>query len=438
MKHLLAVVLLLTVMPLCLCASEKPNILLILADDVGSDAVGCYGGESYPTPNVDALAQGGLKFNHGYAMPVCHPTRVCLMTGRYPCRFSKAGSKWGGYPKPAEGISIGDRLQQAGYATAVAGKWQLCLMKKDLNQPRRTGFDQWCLFGWHEGARYHDPLLYQNGALREDTAGKYGPDLYVQFLIDFMQRSVRAGKPFFAYYPMALCHDVTDDLKGEHVAFYKDGRWMHYAEMMASMDEMVGRLITTLERLGVRDNTLVIFTTDNGTAAASYITVNDKGKMIKEKVFSLRYGKKVPGGKGKTDDTGTRIPLIANWPGRIEPGSETDAMVDMTDFLPTLAEVAGLPDDGVPRDGISFAPVLFGKPKQRRERPWIYIDHRGKRCVRSPRWKLYDDGRFFDLQSDPEEKSPLETGALPDEAARQHGMLQQALAGLAGPLPGQK
>lgn len=193
-----------------LCAEEtKPNILLIMADDVGSDAIGCYGGQSYPTPHIDALASGGMQFDHAFSMPVCHPSRVCLMTGKYPFRFGKAGMKWGDFPAAAEGMTIGDRMKQAGYATAVAGKWQLCMMKDDLDHPRRVGFDSWCLFGWHEGGRYNDPLIYQNGRRRDDTIGKYGPDLYVDFLIDFMRESQKAGKPFFAYYPMALCHDVT-------------------------------------------------------------------------------------------------------------------------------------------------------------------------------------------------------------------------------------
>lgn len=421
--------------PLCLNAAEKkPNILLIMADDVGSDAIGCYGGQSHPTPHIDALAAGGMKFDHGYAMPVCHPTRVSLTTGRYPFRFGNEGSKWGGFPDAAEGISIGNRMKQGGYATAVAGKWQLCLMKNDLDHPKRLGFDEWCLFGWHEGGRYNDPLIYQNGKLRDDTQGRYGPDLYVEFLIDFIKRSHKAAKPFFAYYPMALCHDVTDDLKDEHVAWFRDGRWMTYAEMIASMDDMVGRLVAALERIGVRDNTLVIFTTDNGTPGASYLTVNEKGKMVRPKVVSVRDGKVVPGGKGKFDDTGTRVPLIANWPGIIEPGQESSQMVDPTDYLPTLAEVAGLEEDGIPRDGVSFAPALLGTSDESRQRRWVYLEVRGTRCVRSRDWKLYGNGRFFDLRNDPGEKSPLGTGRLTGETGRAHEELIKVLNGLEGPL----
>lgn len=405
---------------------HPPNVLLIMADDVGSDAIGCYGGQSYPTPHIDSLATTGLKFNHGYAMPVCHPSRVCLMTGRYPFRFGKSGMKWGDYPSAAEGNSIGNRMQQAGYATAVAGKWQLCMMKNDLQHPRRVGFDEWCLFGWHEGGRYHDPLIYQNGKLREDTQGKYGPDLYVEFLIDFMHRSQAEGKPFFAYYPMALCHDVTDDLKGRHVAYYQDGRWLNYAEMMASMDDMVGRLVAALDRMGVRENTLILFTTDNGTAGASYLSVDESGKMFRPKVVSVRNGRVVPGGKGKHDDTGTRVPLIANWPGKITSGREVDDMVDLTDYLPTLLELAGVPASNTPLDGRSFAPVLFGKPRKQ-ARDWVYCEHRGKRSIRSRSSRLYDDGRFFNLEKDPLESNPLEPGSLSPSEAEQRTRLRQVL-----------
>jgi arylsulfatase A-like enzyme len=410
----------------------KPNILLIMADDVGCDAIGCYGGQSYPTPHIDALARGGMKFNHGYAMPVCHPSRVCLMTGRYPFRFGKEGMKWGDFPAAAEGITIGDRMKQAGYATAVAGKWQLCMMKDDLDHPRRVGFDRWCLFGWHEGGRYHDPLIYQNGKRLDNTVGQYGPDLYVQFLVDFMKQSHEAGKPFFAYYPMALCHDVTDDLKDEHVAYYKDGRWMTYAEMIASMDDMIGRLTRSLDRMGVRDETLILFTTDNGTAGASFHNVDERGKMVRPKVVSVRDGNVVPGGKGKHDDTGTRVPLIANWPGRIRPGQELNEMVDLTDYLPTVAELAGLKNDAVVRDGVSFAPLLFGHERSR-SRPWVYCEHRGRRSVRSPNWRLYDDGRFFDLKNDPGESSAVEPGQMTGEASRQHARLTEALSGMGIP-----
>ncbi len=175
---------------ICVAAS-KPNVVLIMADDVGCEPIGCYGGESFATPQVDALARKGMRFEHCYSMPVCHPSRMALMTGRYPFRM-KAG--WGSFPKDAEEQSIGRVMQRAGYATVVAGKWQMTLMKKDSKQPGRTGFDEWLLFGWHEGARFHDPMLYQNDNPARTMTGSYGPDLYADFLSSFIERSHKQGK----------------------------------------------------------------------------------------------------------------------------------------------------------------------------------------------------------------------------------------------------
>ena len=177
---------------------RPPNVLLIFADDVGTDAVGCYGGQSHPTPHIDSLANAGMKFEHAYAMPVCHPSRICLMSGKYPFRFGDAGSKWGDYPKRGEDVTIAHHMRKLGYKTAVAGKWQLCMMKNDLQHPGRLGFDHWMLFGWHEGARYNDPLLYVDGKRMADTEGSFGPDKYVDFLCQFMRESVQEDTPFFA------------------------------------------------------------------------------------------------------------------------------------------------------------------------------------------------------------------------------------------------
>ena len=208
--------LLLTIAAFKICGSSDaladpaPNVLLILVDDVGTDAIGCYGGESYPTPNVDKLAAQGMKLNHFYVSPVCHPTRVALMTGKY--LWSHGNPRWGYFNKgAAEQETLPARLQELGYATAAAGKWHLAKLDKDPQQPHRAGFDEYCFFGWHEGPRFWDPLIWENGQRCENTNGKYGPDLYTDFLIEFMKKSHAAGKPFFAYYPMALAHAVSDD-----------------------------------------------------------------------------------------------------------------------------------------------------------------------------------------------------------------------------------
>jgi len=237
-----------------------------------------------------------------------------------------------------------------------------------------------------------------------------------------MRDSHQSETPFFAYYPMALCHDVTDDLKGRHVAYSKLGRWMTYAEMISSMDDMVGRLVASLDQMDARENTLILFTTDNGTPAASYLYVNDQGKMVRPSVYSIRDGMVVPGGKGKHDDTGTRVPLIANWPGKIDAGSVNGALVDLTDFLPTVAEIADVTDDKVRRDGISFAPLLFGKPRSQ-DRDWIYSEHRGSRSIRSRNYRLHDAGRFYHVADDPMETNPLDPTELSAEGRRQRQQL---------------
>lgn len=382
-------------------AAERPNILLIFADDVGREVLGCYGGESYATPNIDALATQGMRFNHCYSMPVCHPSRVCIMTGRYPAVLGNP--RWGSFPREEEQNTFAAVLKKAGYRTAVAGKWQLCLMKNDLQQPARMGFDEWSLFAWHEGPRYHDPMIYQNGRLRSDTKGKYGPDLYADFLIDFMDRNT--SEPFFAYYSMALCHDVTDDI-GQPVPYGPDGHWLTYAQMAADMDHQVGRLLAAVSRLKLRDNTLILFTTDNGTAGASYLKFED-GKFVRPDVFSQINGQRIQGGKGKLNDWGTRVPLIASWPGHVPSGSVVDDLVDFSDFLPTLIDVSGAtPPSGVDMNGHSFANVLKGSGRTTRN--WAYSEGRPRRqFVRTQTHKLYSTGEYFDMVADPEERSPL-------------------------------
>jgi len=407
-------------------AAKRPNILFILADDVGREVLQCYGGRTYETPVLDKLAEGGMRFTHCYSMPVCHPTRVCLLSGRYPAVLGNP--RWGSFPKAEEDRTYASVLKRAGYATAVAGKWQLSLMKKDKLQPRRMGFDAWSLFGWHEGPRYHDPLIYENGELRDDTKGKYGPDLYTDFLIEFMKKH-RDG-PFLAYYSMALAHDVTDDI-GKPVPYAPSGTWLSYKEMAEDMDRQIGKLLAALDRLKLRDDTLVLYTTDNGTASASYLKVGPDGKFVRPKNFSYFNGRMVQGGKGKMNDLGTRVPMIASWPGVIEPGQVVDDLVDFSDVLPTFAELGGgkLPD--IPLNGFSFAKRLLGEGVSPRR--WAYSEtgRSPTRYLRTRDYKLFGDGRFFDMKADPDEKTPLKKLSAEQGAIR--GELLRALEALPTP-----
>ncbi len=394
--------------------ADRPNFLIILADDLGRDAIGCYGGRSYPTPRIDALAQSGMRFDHGYVMPVCHPTRTTLLSGRYPTRQGRP--RWGDYPRSEEATTFAAYLRQAGYATAVAGKWQLKLLTKDLEQPHRMGFDHYCLFGWHEGPRYWQPMIIQNGHVRDDVQNRYGPDVYVEFLSEFMRQN--QDRPFLAYYPMALCHDVTDDLK-EPVSYApgKD-RYESYAEMMEQLDKHVGQIVQTVDDLGLRERTLILFLGDNGTAAQSIIRAR-QGKYIRKPVYSETSWGRVQGGKTSLSDSGTRVPWIVSWPGVVPRNTTTQALVDASDLLPTLLELAGI---DIPRkpvlDGRSFARTLTQPNHSARD--WVRAEVRGQGWVADRRWKLYDDGRLFDRKSDPLEKKPVAAPFAPEtKAARQ-------------------
>ena len=405
--------------------NRQPNIVFIMSDDVGIDALGCYGGTSFKTPHLDKLAKTGMRFQHCYSMPVCHPTRICLMTGRYPFRLNRP--KWGSFPKSAEKQTFAHIMKNGGYATAIAGKWQLILQKKNPHHPQQLGFDESAVFGWHEGPRYFSPYIWQNGKLRDDVNDRYGPDVYVDYLIDFMTRN--QGRPFLAYYSMALCHDVTDDL-AEPVPFGPNGRYENYREMVESMDRVVGRLIAALDRLNLREKTLILFTGDNGTPK-TYIAGAKNGKLFRKPIVMKRGDKVVQGGKGQLTDAGTRVPLIANWTVKIPPGQVVEDLVDFSDFLPTFAELGGvkLPTD-VNFDGRSFAPRLLGKPGTGRE--WAYSEGRGKQWVRTQRWKLYNDGRLIDIANDPVEESPIPATKQSADAAKNRKRLQHVLNQLAG------
>ena len=406
-----------------LAAADQPNLLLILADDVGSEVLECYGGESYRTPKLDQLASQGLRFTHAFTMPACHATRTTLLSGQYWVRMGRP--EWGTFPPAAEHRTLAQILKRAGYATAIAGKWQLSLLGEDPTQPHRMGFDQYALFGWHEGPRYYRPHIRQNGQLLNSIDHRYGPDVFCDFLIDFI--TTDRAQPFFAFYSMALCHDVTDDL--DHpVPVGPNGRYQTFGEMVAAMDERVGRLVDTIDQAGMKENTVILFFTDNGSPARTIVTAKGD-QLIREPVVSRRNGVMIPGGKTQLTDAGTRVPLIVRWPGQVAPGSTTDQLVDVSDFLPTLAEIAGANQpERATLDGQSFAPLLQGKHQSARE--WVYAEHKLAGYVRNHRWKLYHDGDFFDLEHDPQEVKRLDGPTLTEQAALERDKLQAALSSI--------
>lgn len=368
---------------------RPPNIILIMADDLGYECLGCNGGTSYSTPNLDALASGGIRFTHAYSTPKCGPSRVCIMTGRYSFRNYTG---WGQIPD--DEITFGHMLKKAGYATALAGKWQLALLKDDPQHVHKMGFDEYCCWAWHEGPRYYQPMIWQNGKLLEGIKDEYGPDVYCGFLKDFIRRN--QNKPFFAYYPMTLTHFAKTggqykEPKGP------DGEYQTFDEMVAQMDRLVGELVDTLDDLGLRKNTLILFTGDNGTPKS--VTSEWKGISIK-------------GGKSELTDAGTHVPLIANWLGTSPPGQVCDDLIDFSDFFPTFADLAHAktPDDRI-IDGQSFALQLQGRPGI--PRTWVYTEWEGHWWIRTKDWKFYDDGRIYNMKYDPFEKEPLPKDEIP-------------------------
>ena len=413
--------------------APRPNVVLFLVDDLGYEALGAYGGVSYDTPRLDRLADSGMRFTHAYAQPLCSPSRVKIMTGRYNRRNY---TEWGILPRGE--ITFASLLRDAGYATFAAGKWQLkghellwpvdepCCLGQGQT-PEEAGFDDYLLWYLHgKGRRYADPQLWSRdgGAV---VIGGYGPDLLADFVLEKIARQAaeRPEQPFLAYFPMVLTHAPFEPTPAS-LAWSGDRRARdpaHFADMVAHVDAIVGRVTGALDRLGIRDETLVLFTADNGTP--------------RQITSRMADGRTVRGGKGRTTDAGTRVPFIASWPGTIEAGAVSDALIDLSDFLPSLAELAGapLPGDRVV-DGRSFVPVLRGE--QASARDWVFTDFRPRfprfseaAFVQDRRFKLYEDGRFFDVAADVQERQPLPVESLAGDAAVARAALQAVLDRLA-------
>ncbi|WP_209331746.1 sulfatase-like hydrolase/transferase [Lunatimonas salinarum] len=385
---------------------SRPNIILIMADDMGYECLGSYGSASYQTPNLDRLAEEGVRFEHCYSQPLCTPSRVKIMTGKHNFRNYQAF----GFLPPEE-RTFGNLLKDAGYSTCVAGKWQLNGISggklpgwDDTSRPHHFGFDEYCLWQLHntraEGERYADPLLVKNGEALPREANGYGPQIISEFILDFIDR--KKDGPFFVYYPMNLVHDPfvptpdSKDWADPDKHYLQDTSY--FRDMVAYTDKIIGKIMDKLEETGVADNTLVIFTGDNGTHVNIYSKMKD-GRVIK-------------GDKGNMTDGGTRVPLIAYWKGHSMSGLVNRDLVDFSDFLPTLAEAAGIPlPSGQQVDGRSFLPQVLGRPSN--PKPYIYMYYSPKWgrfangvFVRNQRYKLYDDGRFFDVASDVLEQHP--------------------------------
>lgn len=395
-------------------AEERPNVILIMVDDFGYECITANGGESYQTPNIDRLAKAGVRFENCHVQPLCTPTRVQLMTGRYNVRnYINFGTLL------RTETTFGHLMKNAGYATAVCGKWQL---GHEVDSPQHFGFEESCL--WQQTRRpprYTNPGLEYNGVPRDFTKGEYGPKLVNDFALEFITKN--REKPFFLYYPMILTHDPfqptpdSPDFDPTISSEAKQKDIKHFAEMTAYMDKMVGQVDAKLGELGIRDNTLLLFIGDNGT----HPTVTSRFK-----------GANYQGGKGSTNSHGTHVPFVASWPAVMKQGRVSTDLISSTDFLPTICAAAGVE---VPAtvDGVSFLPELHGEDAKSRD--WLYTwysprqrqDLTVKEYAFDERFKLYRTGEFYDLRADEKEKQNLAASALASDAAAAKAKLQGAL-----------
>ena len=385
---------------------SRPNIILILADDIGFETLSAYGSVSYKTPRLDKLAQKGMRFDQCYAQPLCSPSRLQIMTGKSNFRNYE---RWG-YLNQNETTFAGI-LKSKGYATCIAGKWQL---KGDEFAPYKSGFDEYLLWNIVDTSstyneRYKNPKVVQNGKSIKYNNSEYGPQIFSNFIKNFMER--KKDGPFFVYYPMVLSHRpfVPTPLnekayknfnvvrKGEPGGSPSDTS--HFKDMMAYLDKNVGEILDKVNELGLSKNTLILFTGDNGTGVGINSVMKD--------------GKIIPGQKGYTNEYGIHVPMIAYWDGKILPNQVNDNLVDFTDFLPTICDAANikLPSTFI-TDGVSLMPQLLGKKFQPRE--WLFCHYdphkepfQKARFVHNKEWKLYETGEIYHVSVDPLEKNKI-------------------------------
>ncbi len=408
--------------------AAKPNIVIIMMDDFGCELVTANGGESYKTPVMDELAATGVRFEQCHAQPICTPTRVQMMTGignrQNYSRF--------GHLDPSQ-TTFGNLLKNAGYATCIAGKWQLDGGGEGV---RKFGFDEYAL--WQlgtKGSRYKDPRLDINGKAFRGDPNAYGDDVVSDFALDFITRN--KDTPFFLYYPMMLTHapfeptpDSPDFLTAGAGA--KEGKSrsgkdaVYFPAMVAYADKVIGKIIARLDELKLRDNTLVLILGDNGTP---------KG------IPSMFQGREVQGGKGQTTMWGTRVPLIASWPGHIASGKVSSDLIDTTDFLPTICDATGTEIPAALNvEGRSFLPQLRGEKGNPRDSLYVWYNDSGGpeaefEFAHDANYKLYTDGRFFDVRNDDKEKSPLTESSLHADAKAAKAKLMTELQKHEGPRP---
>jgi arylsulfatase A-like enzyme len=458
-------------LPLALCAtyalsacastSEKeklPNIIFILADDLGYGDLSCYGQQRFTTPNIDRLASDGIKFTQHYTgCTVSAPSRSSLMTGQHtghtPVRGNKNWKPEGNWPLKGEAVTIAEMLKSKGYITGAFGKWGLGYIDTE-GDPNKQGFDQFYGYNCQSLAHnYYPDHLWHNHEkiiLHENDSGKsgaYSADLIHKEAIKFINDNSR--KPFFLFYPTTIPHaelfakeeymklfrgkyDPEKSFRGvDSGPTFRQGPYgsqpeghAAFAAMIKQLDDYVGELVETLSANGLDKNTIILFASDNGPhleAGADPDYFNSNGDLR--------------GYKRDMYEGGIRTPLLVKWPGRIKPGSVTDHISAFWDIMPTLADITGAAEpENI--DGISFLPTLVGKNKQKQHEYlfWEFHEQKGKMAVRMGNWKAVKlnidmDTEFqteiYDLSEDPGETKNI-ARARPDILVKMEDIMKQA------------
>ena len=412
-----------------LLSQEAPNVILVLADDLGYGELGSYGQEHIETPNLDRLAAEGMRVTQHYSgAPVCAPSRYVLMTGRNSghatIRNNLKVQSEGQTPIPSGELTLGELLKGAGYATGVFGKWGLGFPGSE-GDPLAQGFDRF--FGYNCQVHAHnfyprylwsdEETVDLEGNDRGLTGAQYSHDVIEAELLDF----IRANKdrPFFCYVPSTIPH-LALQVPESTLAQYR-GRWEEtpyegrsylphptpraaYAAMITHLDASVGRIMELLQELELEERTLVLFTSDNG---ATHLNPQVDVEFFKSS-GALR------GLKGSVYEGGVRVPLIARWKGQVPAGATSSHLSAFEDYMPTLAAVAGV-ELSTGTDGISFLPTLLGDPEAQEQHEYLFWDfpgYGGQIAVRRGRWKAVRRGlkknadaplELYDLENDPGE-----------------------------------
>ena len=414
-------------------ASAKPNIVYILADDLGFAELGCNGSDRYKTPNIDALANSGVRFTRFYTVPLCGPSRAMILTGRYGFRSGavtqdacktiiRTGEK-------AE-VMIPTVLKKAGYASALIGKWGQLTPSGD---PSDWGFDHELYYkgsGMYWNSKVAKPMS-EGGEVRGD------PDTYVldgktvsvkddEYIPDLLHKDATAwmeaqkGRPFFLYYSLSQVHgeilptpDSAPAPKGES---NNQRAQRLLADNIAYMDKLVGKLVAELDRLKLRENTLIVFMGDNGSTKSAAVDATIGGRRIE-------------GEKGSMKEGGGLVPFFATWPGVMASGKVNANVSDASDLLPTFAEIAGAPlPTGRVIDGRSLVSQFKGDTKS--PRTWAFCQLSNNFYVREVGWKLDQSGTLYDMKDAPFKEVAVAADTKDEAAVAARARLSAALTGL--------